>query len=150
VRSLRRSKIMSKTPPEELVAVARKLDPDFHAQIVGPWSDTEPWRAGVPASLKKVWGKLDYSERLVIFILLLGGDDDDEPATPWRFAEGDRVRFTTDIVATVCHVRPNDRNPSLGVGDVPVGTEGDVIRVEHTQMMCSVLGLAGPKITTIV
>jgi hypothetical protein len=65
---------MSKEPPEHLVVVARKLDPAFHAQIVGPWTDTEPWRAGVPASLKKVWEKLDYSERLVIFVLILGGN----------------------------------------------------------------------------
>jgi hypothetical protein len=143
---------MSKTPPEELVLTARKLDPDFHAQIVGPWKDTEPWRAGVPGSLKKIWGKLDYSERLVIFVLLLGGHDDDEPATPWRFALDDRVRFTTDVVVTVSQIMPNDPNPSSTLGDVPAGTEGVVILVENRQMIVQAFELAGtdPDSTTIV
>jgi hypothetical protein len=58
---------MSKTPPEDLVVIARKLDPDFHAKVVGVWND-EPWRMRVPLSLRKIWGRLDYSERLVAFI----------------------------------------------------------------------------------
>jgi len=66
---------MSRTPPEDLVVIARKLDPDFHAQVVGPWDDTQTWRALIPASLRKIWGKLDYSERLVAFVLT----NDDTP-----------------------------------------------------------------------
>jgi hypothetical protein len=63
---------------------------------------------------------------------------------------GDRVRFTTDVVVTVSHVMPNDRSPSLSRDDVPAGTEGEVIKVENSQIICSVFGLAGPKSTTIV
>jgi hypothetical protein len=73
-----------------------------------------------------------------------------EAPMPWRFAVGDNVRFTTDVVVTVCHIMPNDRSPSLSVDDVPVGTEGEVIQVEDPQMLCSIFGLAGPNITTIV
>lgn len=58
---------MSRTPPEDLVVIARHLDPDFHAKVVGPWND-ERWREYVPLSLKKIWGKLDYSERLAVFV----------------------------------------------------------------------------------
>ena len=59
---------MSKTPPEDLVVLARHLDPEFHAKVVGPWND-DPWRAHIPLSLRKVWGRLDYSERLVAFVM---------------------------------------------------------------------------------
>lgn len=59
---------MSKTPPEDLVVIARHLDPEFHAKIIGPWNDAEPWRSRVPLSLRKIWGRLDYSERLVAFV----------------------------------------------------------------------------------
>ena len=141
---------MSKEADEHLVDVARKLDPDFHAQIVGPWTDADPWRAGVPGSLKKIWDRLEYSERLVVFVLLLGGDPDDEPTMPWRFAVGDRIRFTTDIVVTVSHIILGDSNPSLSVDDVPGGTEGEVIQVENQQMLCAVSGVVGPNTTTIV
>jgi len=60
---------MSRTPPEDLVVLARHLDPDFHTKALGPWNDTEAWRANIPPSLRKIWGRLDYSERLVAFVL---------------------------------------------------------------------------------
>jgi len=59
----------SKTPPEDLVVLVRHLDADFHAKVLGPWDDSQAWRARVPASLRKIWPKLDYSERLVAFVL---------------------------------------------------------------------------------
>ena len=59
---------MSKTPPEDLVVIARKIDPEFHAKITGPWDNSQPWRLLIPTSLIKIWGRLDYSERLVAFI----------------------------------------------------------------------------------
>jgi len=58
---------MSRIPPEDLVVIARQLDADFHAKVIGPWND-EPWRDYVPLPLKKIWGKLDYGERLALFV----------------------------------------------------------------------------------
>src|SRR5690348_1826968 len=97
LRGIQHSREMSKKPTEDLVARARQLDPDFHAKVVGPWDETERWREVMPPAVKKMWEKLDYSERLMAFVLTNdGGDDPDEEPTQWRFCVGDQIRFTTD------------------------------------------------------
>lgn len=67
---------MSKVPSEDLVVMARQLDPDFHAKLIGPpdWPtgevvDTVDWRHFIPGQLRRIWGRVDYGERLTAFIV---------------------------------------------------------------------------------
>lgn len=68
---------MSKVPSEDLVVMAKELDRDFHAKIMGPpnWPTEEvfvgsrDWRHFIPGQLRRVWARVDYGERLVAFIV---------------------------------------------------------------------------------
>lgn len=67
---------MSKVPSEDLNVIAQQLDADYRAKIMGPpnWPDGEvvaavDWRHFIPGQLRRVWGRMDYGERLVAFII---------------------------------------------------------------------------------
>ena len=59
---------MSRTPTEDLVVIARQLDPESHSIVLGPWLNEQVWREEIPKNLKKIWGRLDYGERLCLFV----------------------------------------------------------------------------------
>jgi hypothetical protein len=67
---------MSKIPSEDLVVMAMQLDPDFKAKILGPpnWPEGDAvgaldWRHFIPGQLRRIWGRVDYGERLTAFIV---------------------------------------------------------------------------------
>jgi len=37
--------------------------------VLGPWLDEQVWREEIPENLKKIWGRLDYGERLCLFVI---------------------------------------------------------------------------------
>ncbi len=64
---------MSKVPTEDLVVAARHLDQNYHAIIGAPaWEtsarDPADWRSYVSKTVRAMWGKLDYGERLAVFV----------------------------------------------------------------------------------
>lgn len=64
---------MSKVPSESLINAARALAVDFNAMIDRPdWEscakDPADWRSYVSRSMRKLWGQLDYGERLAAYV----------------------------------------------------------------------------------
>jgi hypothetical protein len=64
---------VSKVPSEDLVVMARQLDADYHAKLTGPplWDEEHAldWRNFIPGQLRRMWGRLDYGERLAAFVV---------------------------------------------------------------------------------
>jgi hypothetical protein len=64
---------VSKVPSEDLVVMAAQLDPDFKQKILGPprWDEEHAldWRNFIPGQMRRIWGRVDYGERLVAFIV---------------------------------------------------------------------------------
>jgi hypothetical protein len=64
---------VSKVPSEDLVVMAKELDPDFKQKLLGEpkWDEEHAmdWRNFIPGQLRRIWGRVDYGERLTAFIV---------------------------------------------------------------------------------
>lgn len=64
---------MSKVPAEDLVVMAMQLDRDYARKLKEqPLWDEEhslDWRNFIPGSMRRVWGRMDFGERLAAFIV---------------------------------------------------------------------------------
>ena len=64
---------MSNVPTEDLIVAARRLDPHCSDVVSQPQWDTcrkDPadWRSYVGRDMRGFWGRLDYGERLAVFV----------------------------------------------------------------------------------
>lgn len=64
---------MSQVPAEDLNVIAQQLDRDYAAKLKGPvlWDEEHAldWRNFIPGDMRRIWGRMDFGEKLCAFIV---------------------------------------------------------------------------------